>query len=142
MSALSALQTTLSAEHAAVHVFALYGARTSQSQAPQLYAALVDGYRDHRSRRDQLRLMVADLGARPVAAGAAYDVPTDLRGTARIAAAALATERACAATYAALVADTVATQRRWAATALSASALLELRLGGAPSAFPGAPELG
>ena len=58
----------------------------------------------HRARRDQLRLMVADLGADPVAAGAAYDEPAGLRGPSRVARAALRTEQACAETYAALVA--------------------------------------
>jgi hypothetical protein len=142
VSTLEALQATLSAEHAALHLYGLYGGRTSQAAAPDLFEALQDGYRVHRARRDQLRLAVADLGAVPVAAGAAYDEPQGLRGPARVAAAALGTEQACARTYAALVAESAGRQRRWAATALVESALLQLRLGGEPEAFPGAPELG
>lgn len=142
MTALEALQATLSGEHAALHLYGLYGGRTSQSADPALFAALQDGYRVHRARRDQLRLMVADLGAEPVAAGAAYEEPAGLRGASSVARAALLTERACAETYAALVAQTVGRQRRWGATALTEAALQQLRLGGVPEAFPGAPELG
>jgi hypothetical protein len=142
MTAVDALQATLSAEHAALHLYGLYGGRTSQSADPALFEALQDGYRVHRARRDQLRLMVSDLGAEPVAAGAAYDEPAGLRGPARVAREALGTERACAETYAALVAQTAGRQRRWGATALTESALLQLRLGGRPEDFPGAPELG
>lgn len=142
MTALEALQATLSAEHAALHLYGLYGGRTSQSSDPALFAALQDGYRQHRARRDRLRLVIADLGADPVAAGAAYDEPSGLRSATRVAREALLTEQGCAETYAALVARTAGPQRRWAATALTESALLQLRLGGRPEAFPGAPELG
>lgn len=142
MSTLEALQATLAAEHAALHLYGLYGGRTSQSTATQLFETLQDGYRAHRGRRDQLRLIIADLGAVPVAAGAVYDEPQGLRGPVGVAAAALGTERACARTYAALVAESAGTQRRWAVTALVETAALELRLGGEPEAFPGAPELG
>lgn len=142
MSVVEALQATLSAEHAALHLYGLYGGRTSQSRDPGLFEALEDGHRAHRARRDQLRLMVADLGAEPVAAGATYDEPAGLRGPRRVARAALLTERACTETYAALVAQTAGRQRRWAATALTEAAVQQLRLGGRPEAFPGAPELG
>ncbi|WP_162260778.1 ferritin-like domain-containing protein [Nocardioides sp. Soil805] len=142
MSTLEALQATLSAEHAALHLYGLYGGRTSQTADPSLFATLQDGYRAHRARRDQLRLAVADLGADPVAAGAAYDEPEGLRSARSVSRAALLTEQACAETYAALVAESAGPRRRWAATALTESALLQLRLGGRPAAFPGAPELG
>lgn len=142
MSTLEALQATLSAEHAALHLYGLYGGRTSQSTDPALFEALQDGYRAHRARRDQLRLMIADLGAEPVAAGAAYEEPADLGGATRVARAALLTEQSCAETYAALVAESAGPQRRWAAGALTEAAVLQLRLGGRPAAFPGAPELG
>jgi hypothetical protein len=142
MTALEALQATLSAEHAALHLYGLYGGRTSQAADPELFAALQDGHRVHRARRDQLRLMVADLGADPVAAGAAYDEPQGLRGARSVSGAALETEQACAETYAAQVAQTAGAQRRWAATALIETAVQQLRLGGRPEPFPGAPELG
>jgi Domain of unknown function (DUF4439) len=142
MSALEALQDTLSAEHAALHLYGLYGGRTSQSAAPALFETLQDGHGVHRARRDQLRLMIADLGADPVAAGAAYDEPAGLRSAPQVARAARATEQACAETYAAMVARTSGRHRRWAATALTEAAVQQLRLGGRPEAFPGAPELG
>ena len=142
MSAVGALQTALAAEHAALHLYGVYGARTSQSADPALYAAVTAGYRAHRARRDQLRLSIADLGAEPVAAAATYEVPPGLVGARHVSRAALATERSCAETYAALVAQTVGTQRRWAGDALIEVATQELRVGGRPEAFPGAPELG
>lgn len=142
MSTLEALQSTLSTEHAALHLYGLYGGRTSQSADPGLFEALQDGYRAHRARRDQLRLLVADLGAEPVAAAAAYDVPPGLRTAAAVSRAALETERACTEAYAALVAQVAGARRRWATTALIEASVQQLALGGRPEDFPGAPELG
>ena len=68
MTLADALQTTLEAEHAAVYVYGVLGARTSASADPQLYGDLVAGYSAHRGRRDQLRTMLHDLGETPVAA--------------------------------------------------------------------------
>lgn len=141
MTAVDALQTTLAAEHAALFLYGVFGARTSQSAEPTLFSVLEDGYRVHRARRDQLRLAVSDLGGEPVAASATYAVPRGLTSTARIGREALDVERACAETYAAQVAQTVGDQRRWAATALAEAALQMSALGAAPEAFPGAPEL-
>lgn len=142
MSALEALQAALAAEHAAVYLYGVYGGRTSQAAEPVLYDALVRGYREHRSRRDRLRLEVGDLGVEPVPAAVAYQLPGRLEGPRGISRAALATERGCAQTYAALVARSAGAQRRWAVTALAEVALQQLRVGGRPEAFPGAPELG
>lgn len=142
MSALEGLQAALAAEHAALYLYGVYGGRTSQAAEPGLYDALLRGYRDHRSRRDRLRLEVSDLGADPVPAAVAYRLPARLETPRSISRAALTTERACAQTYAALVASTVGRQRRWAVTALGEVALQQLRVGGRPEAFPGAPELG
>jgi hypothetical protein len=56
---------------------------------------------------------------------------------AQIAAAALRVERACATTYAALVAATSDAERRWALDALVATAVGEAAFGGSPEALPG-----
>jgi hypothetical protein len=132
-----ALQTTLAAEHAAVYVLGAVGGRTSRSAMPALYAAVSAAYAAHRARRDQLTGVITDLGATPVAAEPAYELPPRLETDDQLARAALDVERRCAATYAYLVAETVAERRRWAITALNEAAVRELAFRGTPETFPG-----
>ena len=140
MTSLRALQTTLAAEHAAVFVYGALGGRASRTAAPQLLAAVDAAYDAHRARRDLLTREITDAGARPVAAEASYELPRALGTAAQVARAALATERACAATYAYLVASTTAEQRRWAIGALNEAAVRELAFRGTPETFPGRDE--
>ena len=140
MTELDALQTTLEGEHAAVYVYAVLGARTSQSGAPTLYDALRDAHQAHRVRRDGLIGEIAQLGAEPVAAATAYEVPPGLDSVDGIARAALRLERACADTYASLVANTVGPRRARAVAALTNAAVRELAFRGTPEIFPGAGE--
>ena len=137
MSAVDALQTTLSAEHAAVYVLGVLGAQTSQSASPDLFATLTDTYTVHRGRRDFLVRSVLDLGAEPVAAEVAYDVPPDLGTAQTVSAEALRVERECAATYAFLVGSTTEDLRLWAVRALQAAAVRLLAFGAAPEDLPG-----
>ena len=139
MTALDALQTTLAGEHAALYVYGALGGRTSAVAAPDLYAALREGYDVHRAQRDTLSRTVRDLGTEPVAAAAAYDLPDPLDSEIDVQVAAQELERRCAATYAALVAQTVGDQRRWAIGALTGAAVRRLALGGDAEAFPGEP---
>ena len=140
MTELEALQATLEAEHAAVYVYGVLGARTSQSSAPALYAALRDAHQAHRVRRDGLVGEIAQLGATPVAAATAYEVPGPLATDDAIARAALRLERACATTYASLVANTEGKRRARAVEALINAAVRELAFRGTPEIFPGAGE--
>lgn len=140
MTTLDALQGTLAAEHAAVHVYGALGAQTSQSGSPALFVAITDAYTQHRSRRDVLVRAVVDLGATPAAAAAAYELPAQPATPTRVAAAALAIERAAARTYAYLVANTTGSQRRWAGAALTDAAVRGLAFRGTPEMFPGAGE--
>lgn len=138
MSTLDALQASLAAEHAALYVVGYLGAQTSESGSPELYAALRDSYATHRERRDQLVGLVRSAGARPAPAAVSYDLPgVRLDDPASLAAAAVAVEQACGATYGFLVASATGEQRGWAVDAVLDSALRELALGGAPRAFPG-----
>jgi uncharacterized protein DUF4439 len=137
MTTLDALQETLADEHAAVWLYGVFGGRTSQAATPDLYAMLRQAYDVHRGRRDQLARTVRDLGAEPVAAAVAYELPSPLQSTGDIRSAALVTERRCAAAYASLVAQSVGDQRRWAITALVDAAVRQLAFGGEPEAFPG-----
>jgi hypothetical protein len=140
VSETAALQTALAAEHAAVYVYGVLGGQTSQSAQPALFSAVSDAYVTHRGRRDQLSAEISDLGADPVAAAAAYDVPDALDSPAAVARAARRLEDGCAAAYAALVASTTAHRRRWAVAALEDAAVRVLAFRGTPETFPGADE--
>ena len=140
MSDVDALQTTLAAEQAATYVFGVLGGRTSRTATPALFATVSSTYAAHRARRDLLTREIADLGAEPVAAEAAYDVPTPLDTPDQVSRAALATERDCATTYAWLVASTTGRWRRWAIGALNETAVRELAFRGTPEMFPGQDE--
>ena len=135
--ATDALQRTLAGEHAAVFVLGALGGRASALPAPALRAALDRAYAVHLRRRDELRARVATAGAQPLAAAPAYRLPRPLDTAAQVEAAALHVERACATTYAALVAATSGHDRAWAVDALVATAIGETAFGGGPEALPG-----
>ncbi len=135
-----ALQETLAAEHAAVYVYGLVGAKLGDGSplADRLRAAYVV----HRARRDQLRSLIADGGGEPVGAAAAYAVDTSSVTAAHLRAVAVTTEERCAAVYAQLVASSTGETRRWGVDALVDSAVRAVDLGGRPAPFPGLGELG
>jgi hypothetical protein len=138
---LDAVQRTLAAEHAAIFVLAALGGRASTLSAPALRTALDTAYAVHLQRRDRLRTLVTASGGDPVAAEPAYRLPGAVTGpavgAAEIEAEALKVERACATTYAALVAASAGAARRWAVDALVATAVGEAMFGGGPEALPG-----
>ena len=141
MSTIESLQATLAAEHAAIFLYGDAGAHTSQSAEPDLFGTISMLYRTHRARRDQLRLLLADRGAVPVAAAATYVLPSQLATPAAVRRQSLKTEQRCAEVYAALVANTAGPDRDWAISALTEAAQARILLGGTPETFPGAPEL-
>jgi hypothetical protein len=136
-SRLDALQQTLAAEHAAIYVLGALGGRASSLPASAMRKALDTAYADHVERRDQLRTMIDAEGGEPVAAEPAYRLPAPLTTSAQIAHEALRVERACATTYAALVAATTDAERGWAIDALVTTAVGEIAFGGRPVALPG-----
>jgi hypothetical protein len=140
MSTRGALQTALAAEHAAVHVYGALGAQTSQSAAPALFAAVSSAYAEHRARRDLLVGEIVALGAIPVAAAPAYELPAGPGTPVAVTRAALELERRCATTYAWLVANTVGVKRRWAVEVLTHTAVRELVFRGTPEMLPGTDE--
>lgn len=140
MTTLDALQVALAGEHAALYVYGVLGAQTSASEAPQLFAAVSEGYVTHRARRDHLTGLVLDEGGTPVASEPAYEIPRRLGTPSTVSRAALDLERRSATTYAWLVANTVGDQRRWAIEALTDAAVRELSYRGSPEIFPGADE--
>lgn len=137
MSPVEALQTALSAEHAALHVYGTLGARTSASATPQLYADISVAYDAHRVGRDLLAARVRDHGAEPIAAEPAYALPSALDTPEGVTLAALTIERGCAATYAWLVEQTSGPDRGLAITSLTRAAVRALAFRGSPEIFPG-----
>ena len=137
MTPVQALQKALAAEHAAVHLYGLLGAQSSKSRQPALFARLTRAYEAHRDSRDRLTVLVSDKGADPVAAEVDYEVPGRTTTPAQIEATARTIERRVTRTYGELVANTAGRDRRWAITALDASAVREVSFGAPTSDFPG-----
>lgn len=137
MTPVQALQKTLAAEHAAVHLYGVLGAQSSKSRQPTLFDRLQRTYEAHRDSRDRLTVLIAAKGRDPVAAKIDYQVPGPTSTAGQIEAVARTIERRVTVTYGELVANTSGTDRRWAITALDASALREVAFGVKPSLFPG-----
>jgi hypothetical protein len=132
-----ALQRTLAAEHAAVYVFGVLGAQTSEFEQRELFGNLLTAYRQHRAARDALVVRITKKGARPVAAAASYELPNGVSTPAHVLQAALTTERRTTQTYGTLVSQTVGGDRSWAIEGLDESAVRQLSFRGRPESFPG-----
>jgi hypothetical protein len=141
MTPLEALQRTLAAEHAAVYLYGVIGARVSVSAEPELAGRATSAYTTHRGRRDQLTTMVRAAKGTPVAAEVSYRLPNPCRTTAQLSAAGAVVEDRCAGVYADLVAGTSRADRQWAINALTDAAVRRLGFGAEPDAFPGVAEL-
>jgi hypothetical protein len=136
-AAIDALQAALAGEHAAVYLTGVYGGQASKSRQPALYKALLDAYHAHRKERDELTVMITALGADPVAAKVAYDLPAAMTTTAELNDAALTVERRIVKTFGQLVENTAGAERRWALVALDNAAVRQLEFRGTPEMFPG-----
>lgn len=137
-----ALQTALATEHAAIYMYGVLGARTSESRQPAVFAEVSDAYRTHRAWRDLLTRRLLDEGAEPTPAAPTYELPATSATILGVIRAAADLEARCAETYAYVVANTAGEDRRWAVAALTRSALRQVAFGTSPGAFPGAPDLG
>ncbi|MEU0917628.1 ferritin-like domain-containing protein [Streptomyces cyaneofuscatus] len=134
--ALTATQTALAAEHAAVYGYGVLGGRITGKRRAEASAA----YDGHRARRDALMRTVRDLGGAPVAADAAYALPfavTDTTSALRLAA---VLEDRVAGVYSDLVRATEGPARADAAGALREAAVRAARWRGGNVAFPGLAE--
>ncbi|HSJ20903.1 MAG TPA: ferritin-like domain-containing protein [Nocardioidaceae bacterium] len=141
MTPQEAVQKTLAAEHAAVYLLGVIGARLSASAQAQLWQRVRESYTVHRGRRDQLVAMLRAVDADPVAAEVAYDLPTPARTPGQLERAALLVEERCAAVYADMVSHTARANRQWALDSLEDSAVRLLGFGGEAEPFPGIGEL-
>ena len=137
MTPTGALQDALAAEHAAVYVFGVLGAQTSEVEQSTLFDNLLTAYEQHRSARDELVARIQELGGRPVAAAPAYELPNAVSTPTQVVRAALVTEHRVTQTYGTLVAQTVGDDRSRAVDALDESAVRQLRFRGRPEDFPG-----
>lgn len=134
-TSVAALQGALAAEHAAVYGYGVVGAvlaGTEQADARSDWTA-------HQVARDALITMLNKLGATPVAASPAYELPfpvTSPKSAARLAA---ILENGVTRAYLGLVAVNNPTQRAFAAQAMQTSANRALAWSGTTTAFPGMP---
>ena len=130
-----ALQNALAAEHAAVYGYGVAGALLA---GPAQSSARAD-WIAHQVARDTLESMLTKLGATPVAASPAYQLPfpvTNARSAEKLAA---ALEDGVTRAYLALVAVSNPTLRTFAAQAMQTSANRAAAWSGKTVAFPGMP---
>ena len=111
--------------------------RPRGSRQPSLFRLLDETYAIHRAARDRLTVLISAKGADPVAAEVDYEPPGRFGNAVQIEAVARTDRAAGDPVYAELVANTSGEDRRWAITALDASALRELDFGVAPGHLPG-----
>ena len=134
-AAAAALQAALAAEHAAIYGYGIVGAQLGG-------AARTAATRDwtlHQVARDTLTAMITGLGATPVAASAAYDLPFAVHGAAAARSLAAVLEDGVTRAYLGLVALPDATLRTFGARAMQAPAGRAAFWRGATTAFPGLP---
>jgi Domain of unknown function (DUF4439) len=132
-TALQALQMALAAEHAAVYGYGVAGAMlTGGDQA----AALAD-WRAHQEARDTLEAMIVKLGATPVAASAAYQLPFAVQDASSARRLAATLEDGVTQAYLGIVAVTDKTLRTFGALAMLPPANRAAAWRGSTVAFPG-----
>jgi hypothetical protein len=136
-SPVTALQSALAAEHAAVYVIGVLGGQAAHTPATALENRLVQEYAHHRRRRDRLTVLLAHRGATPVAAAPSYRLPNAAATTGQLVLTARLVEQRCADAYGQLVGATTGTERAFALASLDEVAVAALRYGGSPVAFPG-----
>jgi Domain of unknown function (DUF4439) len=131
----AALQTALAAEHAASYGYGIVGAHLSGKR----YTAAAADWVAHERARDRLTAMLAERGAQPRPAAAAYRLPIAVRTAAGALSLAVILERRVAAAYLDLVAVTDPALRTFAAQNMRDSAVRAARWSGRTQAFPGFP---
>ena len=132
---ITALQAALAAEHAAVYGYGVAGAMLTgagQAQAKADWLA-------HQLARDTLEAMLTGLGATPVAASAAYQLPFTVATAATARRLAAALEEGVTRAYLGLVAVSDPNLRSFAARAMQACATRATSWSGTTQAFPGLP---
>jgi hypothetical protein len=119
VSALTALQEALAAEHACVYGYGVVGARADQADG----ARARSGFDAHRARRNALDEAIRAEGAEPVAALGSYDLPEPTPTGAAVRGLAAGLEDGAAGAYADLVAAARGPLRESAVAWLSEAAV-------------------
>ena len=132
---IAALQAALGAEHAAVYGYGVAGAMLTGAALAQARAH----WTGHQVARDTLTAMLTELGAVPVAASPAYELPFAVTGAASAKRLAAALEDGVTRAYLGLVAVTDPALRTFGAKAMQASANRAVAWSGSTVAFPGMP---
>jgi hypothetical protein len=134
-ASVAALQGALAAEHAAVYGYGIVGAMLAGAEQGDARS----DWTAHRVARDALVTMLTRLGATPVAASPAYELPfrvTSAKSAAKLAA---TLENGVTRAYLGLVAVSNPALRMYAAQAMQTSANRALAWSGTTTAFPGMP---
>jgi hypothetical protein len=132
----SALQAALAAEHAAVYGYGVVGAMTSGSAR----ADARDDWLVHQGARDNLVSMLNKLGATPVAASAAYQLPFPVTNGAAAVKLAATLEDGVTRAYLGVVAVASPSLRAFGAKSMQAAANRSVAWSGKTAAFPGMPD--
>jgi Domain of unknown function (DUF4439) len=133
VTALSALQTALGAEDAAIFGYGVAGAHLVGSNQ----SAAAQDWTGHNEARDTLAAMISALGAVPVAAQASYQLPFPVHDTASAMALAAYLEDGVTRAYLGVVAVSDVRLRNFGALAMQGSAQRAAYWRGNTQAFPG-----
>jgi Domain of unknown function (DUF4439) len=137
---ITALQSALAGEHAAVYGYGVVGAVLAGSaQTATAEAAARADWIAHQLARDNLEAMLTKLGATPVAASAAYQLPFPVTGATAAVRLAATLEDGLTRAYLGLVAVTDPALRSFGARAMQTTASRALAWSGTTQAFPGMP---
>jgi threonine dehydrogenase-like Zn-dependent dehydrogenase len=128
-----ALQTALTAEHAAIYGYGVVGAYLAGS----MQAAATNDWVAHQVARDRLEAVLRSLGAQPTAAAVAYHLPVPVRSASEAVALAVVLEDRIATAYLGLVALSNVSIRVFGAMQVQASAMRAAAWRGGTVAFPG-----
>ena len=128
-----ALQTALTAEHAAIYGYGVVGAYLAGS----MRATATNDWVAHQVARDHLEAVLRSFGAQPTAAAVAYQLPVPVRNASEAVALAVALEDRIATAYLGLVALSNVSIRDFGAMQVQASAMRAAAWRGGTVAFPG-----
>ncbi|MGD0560570.1 MAG: ferritin-like domain-containing protein [Streptosporangiaceae bacterium] len=132
-SAVTALQVALAAENAAIYGYGVAGAYLSGSAQTEA----TSDWHAHLLARDTLQSMISGLGATPVAAESAYQMPFTVDDVSSAAKLAAYLEDGVASGYLGVVAVADESLRSFGARAMLDPALRAARWRGSTVAFPG-----
>jgi hypothetical protein len=135
VTAIAALQNALAAEHAVIYGYGVVGAMLTGTEQ----ASAAADWTAHETARDALESMLTALGAAPVAADAAYQLPFAVTSTAAAVKLAATLEDELTRAYLGVVAVSDPTLRSFGARAMQAAANRAVAWSGTTSAFPGMP---